>query len=328
MPALPRVPRCHGPRILTGYTLNGYELAILENEQLRVAVNIGRGSHIPEFTYKPKDLDLLFKPPRGHRHHGSFIPSAYDEKAYFEHHAGGWFECFPSGGPPADYHNGRLGFHGELWGQPFEVVELAESPERCALTVRALTHRTPFEVVKTFALRKDEAALSIDERVTNLGAEDLDVLWGQHPTLGAPFLNPECVLECSATSYFAGDEDPPLRRKWPAEVAGENLARSRPKTARKTKMLYLTDFAAGRARVVSPPWKLAFELAWDAARFPYLWVCENDGTLGMPWYGRSYFLAVEPFTGMGNALKEGHGVLRIKAGATIETGFQGRVVEL
>lgn len=328
MPQLPRVPRCHGPRVLTGYALNGYEMVFLENELLRVAVNVGRGTHIPEFTYKPKDLDVLFKPPRAHKHHTSFIPTAFDEKPYFDHHAGGWFECFPAGGPPAEFHGGKLGFHGEVWGQPFEVEEIREDAAGCALTVTGYTHRTPFKLTKTFSLAQGDATLAIAERVTNLGEVDLQVLWGQHPTLGAPFLNSECYLECAAKSYLDANDEPPIRRAWPAKADGEDLARTRPREAHQGKMFYLTELAKGTARVVSPAWKLAFEVEWDAALFPYLWFCETAGSLGMPWYGRAYFLALEPFTGISRTFDEGRGLLTIPAGKTVEVSFKGRIVPM
>jgi len=328
VPTHSRVPKSHGPRLLTGYTWNGYEFLFLENEVLRVAINVGRGTHIPEFTYKPKDLDILFKHPRAVKHPTAFIPSAYDERAYQEHHVGGWFECFPLGGPPDDLSGARLGFHGEVWGQPFEITAHEEDAEHCAVTLTGYTHRTPFKLVKTFSLKRGEAALRIDEKVTNLGEQDLRVHWGQHPTLGAPFLDAACHVECSATAWFDSEEQPPLRRKWPAEKDGRDLARVGSKADRRTKFMYLTDFAQGLARVVSPTWKLAFEIEWDATRFPYLWFFENNGALNAPWFGRAHMLALEPFTGMSNALQEGHGLLNIPAGQTVDVSFKGRLVDL
>ncbi|MBI3831553.1 MAG: DUF4432 family protein [Planctomycetes bacterium] len=328
MTASLRVPGYHGPRVLTGLTLHGYEAVILENELVRVLINVGRGTHIPEFTYKPKDLDVLFKHPRPHKHHASYIPTAYDERPYYDHHAGGWFECFPNGGPPQDLEGARIGFHGEVWGQPFRIDAVEENPERCALTVTGFTQRTPFQLTKTFSLRANDAALRIDEQVTNLGEQDLKVLWGQHPTLGGPLLDEGSFLECSATSYFLGEEDPPVRRKWPAQDNGRDLSRTLTKEARTSRFYYLTDFAEGKARLVSPKWKLAFEIEFDAARFPYLWFFENAGALGAPWFGRAHMAALEPFSGMSSALKEGHGLIKIPAGKSVEATFTGRFVEV
>lgn len=329
MTASLRVPGYHGPRVLTGYTLNGYEAVILENELVRAVINVGRGSHMPEFTYKPKDLDVLFKHPRPHKHHASYIPTAYDERPYNDHHAGGWFECFPGGGPPQDLDGARIGFHGEVWGQPFRIDAIEESAESCAVTLTCFTQRTPFKVTKTFSLRANDAALRIAETATNLGEQDLRVHWGQHPTFGGPFVDASCRVECSATSYFLDNEDPPLRRKWPAQDAnGRDLANVHSKEARLSRLVYLTDFAEGKVRLVSPTWKLAFEVEFDPAKFPYVWFFENAGILNAPWFGRAQMVALEPFSGMAGSLKEGHGLVKIPAGKSVEANFAGRFVEL
>ncbi|MCW8131556.1 MAG: DUF4432 family protein [Planctomycetota bacterium] len=329
MTATLRVPGYHGPRVLTGYTLHGYEAVILENERVRAVVNAGRGTHIPELVYKPRDLDVIFKHPRPHKHHAGFVPTAYDERPYNDHHAGGWFECFPNGGGPGDLEGARIGFHGEVWGQPFRIDAIEESPERCAVTLTGFTQRTPFRLTKTFSLRAGDPCLRIDEKATNLGEQDLKVLWGQHPTFGGPFVDAHCRVEGPATSYFLDGEDPPLRRKWPAQnEQGRDLGQVHGKDARMSRLVYLTDFAEGKVRLVSPTWKLAFEVEFDAARFPYVWFFENAGVLGAPWYGRAQMVALEPFTGMAGSLKEGHGLLKIPAGQTVEASFAGRFVEL
>ncbi|MCZ7644231.1 MAG: DUF4432 family protein [Planctomycetota bacterium] len=325
MPPLFRVPRCHGPRVLTGFTLNGYEALFLENEKVRAAIGVGRGSVIQELTYKPRDLDILFKPPQGHLHHTGFIPTSHDERTYFDHHAGGWFECFPSGGPAVEYHGGRLGFHGELWGTPFAVEALEEDEHGCAVKLAGHTHRTPFKVEKTFAL--NGAALTIDEAVTNLGADDLEVLWGQHPTFGAPFVDPQAYVECAAKSYLeSADAREP--KPWPqGPLADEDVRRVRPRESRQGKMCFLGELTDGRARLVSPSWKLAFEIGWDAARFPVVWYYENAGSPGLPWFGRAYCVALEPFTGIGWKRPGEKQTLTIPAGQTIKAHWTGRFVE-
>src|ERR1043165_7776538 len=86
----PQNQKCHGPRVSQGYSLHGSEIVILENELLRVVVNVGRGATIPEFLYKPADLDILFKNQNGMRPLGTSVPSSYDNPAILDHHPGGW----------------------------------------------------------------------------------------------------------------------------------------------------------------------------------------------------------------------------------------------
>jgi hypothetical protein len=50
--------------------------------------------------------------------------------------------------------------------------------------------------------------LYIDEVVRNLGIEDLQIMWGHHPTLGASFIDQDCHIDSPAAS---GDSLPAER---------------------------------------------------------------------------------------------------------------------
>jgi len=309
-------PKCHGPRALTGYTLNGSEIIILENELLRVVVNVGRGAMIPEFLYKPADLDVLFKNPTGMPPLGSFTPGSYDVIPLQDYHPGGWYECFPSGSAPVKQDGASLGFHGEVWGLPFELNAVHEDSNGCSATMTAYTRRTPWKLVKTFSLKAGDPRLYIEETATNTGSTELAVHWGQHPLFGAPFLDEHCYVDVAATGYFDSRENPMVRQRWPKDLEGHDLSKVRAANSQTTKMIFITDFDEGKFRLVSPTWKLAFEMRWDAEKFPYCWLYESCNQSGSPWWGRGYMLALEPFTGLPKALEEGHGVITIAAGAS------------
>ena len=327
MHSIPR-PKCHGPRILTGYTLYGYEIVILENELLRVVVNVGRGAMIPEFLYKPRDLDVLFKNPNGLRHHASFTPGSHQTFPVMDHHPTGWYECFPSGSTPVKQKGAELGFHGEIWGVPFALDAVREDADVCSVTMSAFTLQTPWKLTKTFNLKKNDPTLYIKETALNQGEQELDVHWGQHPMFGAPFLDEHCYIETSGTGFFDNREAPMARLRWPLSREGVDLSKVRAQNTHSGKMLFLTDFAEGKYRLVSPTWNLAFEMSWDAAKFPYCWLYENAGQLDAPWWGRAYILALEPFTGLPKALEEGHGVISIGAGESETVEFEARIVPL
>jgi len=321
----PHSPKCHGPRVLSGYSLHGSQVIVLENELLRVVINVGRGAMVHEFLYKPADLDVLYKNPNGLRGVDSFAPSSYDTPPLVDHHPGGWYECFPNGGEAGKIQEANVGFHGEVWGLKFELNSVGESASGCSATMTALTVRTPFKLVKTFALKKNDPTLYLEETATNLGAIDLRVHWGQHPMLGAPFLDEKCRIETSATGFFDAKDEPMIRLRWP-ERDGVDLSRVRGPESREGKMVFVTDFDTGKYRIVSPTWHLAFEMVWDAETFPYCWLYENAGQVGAPWFGRMYALALEPFTGLPNALSEGHGLLDIPAGKSETVRFDARIV--
>jgi galactose mutarotase-like enzyme len=321
-------PRCHGPRVLQGYSLYESEIIVLENELLRIVVNVGFGGMIPEFQYKPADLDVLFKNPRGVRPRGTFTLSSYDTHPLFDNHPAGWYELFPSGGPPVKQLKANLGFHGEIWGMPFELTAVEENENGCSATITAFTHRTPWRLQKTFSLKKNDPTLYLEETATNMSPQDLEVHWGQHPCFGAPFIDEHAYIEAPVSSFFDDRDEPRLRHRWPKTPDGIDLPKIGAPNSRTTKMVFLTDFAEGKYRIVSPTWKLAFELNWDAAKFPYCWYYENCNLPDAPWWGRAYFIALEPFTGMPKAIEEGHGVLPIKAGKSETVKFEARIVPL
>jgi galactose mutarotase-like enzyme len=314
-----QVPKCNGPRVLKGYTLNGYEIIILENELLRVVVNVGRGAMIPEFTYKPRDIDVMFKNPGGLRPHDTFTPSSYEAPPLRDHHPGGWYECFPSGSTPVTQEGAHIGFHGEIWGMPFELNSTEEDETHCSATMTAFTLRTPWKLQKTFSLKKNDPTLYLEETATNLGNIDLTVMWGQHPFYGAPFIDEHCYLEMPATGFFDSADKPMARLRWP-EKEGRDFTKVGQPGSETGKMIFVTDFETGMYRIVSPTWNVALEMRWDAAKFPYCWVYENCNQKSA-WFGRAYGLAVEPFTGLPKAIEEGHGVLPIAAGQSETVRF-------
>jgi galactose mutarotase-like enzyme len=321
--------KCHGPRVLKGYELYGSEVIALENELLRVVVNVGRGATIIEMQHKGKDIDVLYKNPGGLRPLGTFKESSYEQHPLFDHHPGGWYECFPSGGGPVEQHGAKLGFHGEIFGLPFELNATHEDENSASATMTAFTVRTPWKLVKTLSLKKNDPTLYLEETATNLGEQDLDVLWGQHATFGAPFVDPHCYIDTPASSFFDERDNPRLRHRWPKAPDGLDMTKIRGPETHSTKMIFLTDFPReGMYRVVSPTFKLAFEMRWDAAKFPYVWMYENAGLLNSPWWGRAYILALEPFTGFPKALEEGHGVINIKAGKSETVRFQASLVDV
>ena len=241
---------------------------------------------------------------------------------------GGWYECFPSGSDPVKQNGVHLGFHGEVWGLPFNLESVSEDINSCSVSLSGFTVRTPWKLTKTFTLKRNDPTLYSEETALNQGKVDLDVLWGQHPMFGAPFLDEHCYVEADATGFFDSREKPMARLRWPLSREGQDMSKVRGPAAHTGKMLYLTDFSKGQYRLVSPAWKLAFEMCWDAAKFPYCWLYENAGELGGPWWGRAYTLALEPFTGLPNAIEEGHGVISIGAGQSETVRFEARMVAL
>ena len=63
-------------------------------------------------------------------------------------------------------------------------------------------------------------------------------------------------------------------------------------------------------------------MGWDAKIFNHLWYWQvADGSFGYPWWGKTYNIASEPFSGppiIDRAVKEGN-ALSLKAGKSLKT---------
>jgi galactose mutarotase-like enzyme len=271
---------------------------ILENDCLRAEVSPAHGAAVRRLVYKPANLPLFYE---------STLPAATSGRT--EHVPGGWFECFPNDGTTP----GR----GREWSVPFTVT----SAGAAGVTLEGRSPHAPLTIAKTYALPAGANVLSLSETVTNPSDSELAVFWGQHIMLGAPFYGADTYIETSAASYFDPREEPILRLRWPLLNDGTDLSKVGPGTL-GAKLFYLSDFAEGRYRVVSPRQKLAFEMKWDALQFPYCWLMENTSSGQANWWGNRDSLCLNPFTGLPQALREGHGLLTIPARGSVTARFE------
>ena len=300
--------RHHGCRA-DEYTWRGHRLIVLENELLRVAVVASKGADIVELRYKPRDLDVLWHAPQPLLPPGQEIPTVDRRQGHFlDYFPGGWQEVFPNAGPATVYRNAELGQHGEVALLPWDVRIVDDGASRIQVEFGVETLRTPFRLTRAMTLESGSAVLHFDERVINLGEEELSYSWGHHPALGAPFLEPGCTLElppCEVTqsAYAEG-----LKRRFAIGHPGtfpylETLTGGldrvdvvQAKECRTEDVLLFTGFDKGWCAVRNPRQKLSVEMRWPQPVFPYVWSWQvYGGSWGYPYYGRLYTLAVEPF---------------------------------
>ena len=114
--------------------------------------------------------------------------------AFLDFYAGGWQDCFPTGGDPTEYQGLPFGAHGETPTLPWDYQIVEDGPERIAVKFRVRTVRTPFYLEKVFTLERNSGVLQVKEIVLNEGRTTMQFMWGQHPALGAPFLDSSCVI--------------------------------------------------------------------------------------------------------------------------------------
>jgi galactose mutarotase-like enzyme len=197
--------------------------------------------------------------------------------------------------------------HGEAARIPWQLEHVERDNGHVQVTVSVTLIRTPFRLRRVMSLQAGQPLLSINETVTNHGPETLDCMWGHHPTFGAPFLGPECVIDTGAhqvesdDSYDVPGNDLPLARTWHwplvEDRAGNRIDLSHvpgPDTG-YSRVLFLKDFTESWYALTNQALDFGVGLVWDGALFPYacFWQ-ETGGVRDYPWYGRAYTTAIEP----------------------------------
>ncbi len=307
---LGRNARNAGCRVSDEWTYRGLRTLVMENDLLRVVVLLDQGSDILSFEYKPLGLDLLWKNPNGGvLPAGLHIASrALTEGSFADFYQGGWQECFPNGGRVCEYRGTEFGLHGEVYGLPWTCEILEDTARAVAVKLSVRTRRTPFLLEKTLRMEYDSSALTIEESLHNESRCALDYMWGHHPAFGEPFLSGACVITTgarvanldeggSAESRFA----PPLRATLPMVVdrGGRpvDLLSVPGREETVSDMFYLTELEEGFYALTNTDYGVGFAMEFDPALFRciWLWIACNAPT-GAPFYGRSYTVALEPFT--------------------------------
>ncbi|MFN8007548.1 MAG: aldose 1-epimerase [Terriglobia bacterium] len=324
------------PLVKESHSIRELGAVTLENQWMAVTVLADKGADIYKLTYKPQSLDVLWKVPGGLRVPGSatFVPPD-SLAAWMDYYPGGWQELFPNGGDACHYKGGLLPFHGEVANLPWNYSVIEENSHQVCVRFDVHTLRTPFHLERLMILGADAPILTIQERLTNEGSEDMDLMWGHHPAFGAPFLSEHCRLDVPAHHYEADERyDPqnnPIRPGshwfWPQveDRYGRkvDLAHPRPAGAGLTMLGYFSGLSEGWYALTNMQMGIGVGLVWPLDVLPYVWCYqEYNGSLAYPSYGRWYTLAVEPMSsfpghGLEVAIQKGT-ARRLAAGQSLE----------
>lgn len=282
----------------------------LENRWMKVTVMPDQGADIYELRYKPLDLDVLWRAPQELLPPGRIIPPVYREQGNFlDYLHGGWQEVLPNGHLNCVYKGAALGQHGEVSVLPWNVTILEDSPERVSVRFSVRTRRTPFYLERIMTLHKDEAVLTFDETVTNEGKEEMHFMWGHHPTFGAPFVREGCrlILPDGSKVHIPAFNTGQFRRylpgtssEWPIVPGSDgNPVRADfiPSMRACTDDSFYMEVPEGKFEFHNPELGFSLKMVWDEKVFPYVWCWQvYGGAYEYPYYGRTYNVAVEPFT--------------------------------
>ncbi len=299
--------RNYGCRI-TETIYRGLRTVTLENETLRVSFLADKGSDILEFLHKPSDTDFMWRSPLGVRNPATFIPTIpRPEGAFLDYYEGGWQECLPTGGNETEYAGTKFGPHGEVCLIPWEYTVLEDKPECVRVRFSVRTYRTPFFLEKTVTLERNSGVLAFAERLANEGAVPMDLMWGHHPAFGPPFLDQSCVIDlpgATVRTVSLGETSrcqPGTGFVWPLvpDRGGKmiDLSRIPPAEVGSYDLAFLTDLTAGWYAITNIARRVGFGMVWPVETFRAVWFWQVfGGALGQPWYGRTYNIALEPWT--------------------------------
>jgi hypothetical protein len=335
--------RKQGCRMSLDYIYKGMRVAFLENELIRVGILLDKGADVFEFTYKPLDLDFLWQSPIEMRK--PFVAtSALPEGAFHDYFYGGWQEVLPSAGWASEPYMGTFqGLHGEVSLLPFEAFVVEDTPESVSLRTRVRTYRSPLMLERTMSLKRDNPALFIHERLVNESEGEFAIMWGHHPSLGTPFLDEHCEVKTPAKKVAihtfhpnglwepGGDYDYPMV---PNRRTGqkEDITRVRSKDTKSVDVVFFKELDEGWYIVNNTQKEVGFGMAWDAKLFRYLWMWQvYGGHNDYPWYGRTYNVALEPFTsfppaGVPNAIQNGSALI-MQPNQVIETDLVAAAIQ-
>lgn len=292
---------------ITEYLYKGLRSLSLENEFLRVSILADKGSDIYEFLYKPLDTDFMFRSPWGVRNPATFVPTTHTStSAFLDFYEGGWQDCLPTGGKATEYQGLPFGAHGETTTIPWDYRIVEDTPERIAVKFWVRTFRTPFLVEKEIAMERGKPALRLKERVVNEGRVQMYLMWGHHPALGAPFLDESCMIDLPGGKVICSTLTPNTRFV-PGVYDWHMIPGKAGKLIDLRRAGTIEDDTSDTIRIVQMPasWyavtntrrQVGFGLTWTQQIFPVLWFWQMyGGAYGPPWYGRTYNIALEPFS--------------------------------
>ena len=294
----------------------GLNILILENDILRIEILVDKGTDIVEFLYKPLDIDFMWRSPMPFYESPGMIPTSPGKIGNFlDYYPGGWQEVLPNGGLPCEYKGANLGLHGEISLLPWNYELLEDSPEKISVKFKVKTFRTPFSVEKIMSLKKGEPELLIEETVTNMAGEEMDFIWGHHPAFGKPFISSDCVIKIkkAKVNICQGDGKSFTNLKhqegeWPlvdgVEGKKVDISKCPSENDRVSEVMFLSDLSEGCYEIINEKLQVGFKLEFPLSVFKYLWFWRvAKGSFNYPWYGRTYNIALEPFSSLPNLTK-------------------------
>lgn len=183
------------------WSFRGFKAVILENEFLRVTVIPELGAKIHEFVHKPSDHDFMYHHPRTECRAPVFDVNVDNWLS------GGMDEAIPTG-HPCSYKGENYPFLGEAWSLAWYYQIQKDSKTEVCLYLKRPLIISPLIVERWVSLKQGEMMLRFRHRITNVGFQPFDFLWGLHPCFA---ITPDYRIDLPADEVWIEESLPDNR---------------------------------------------------------------------------------------------------------------------
>jgi hypothetical protein len=150
--------------------------------------------------------------------------------------------------------------------------------------------RLPLVLSRRMRLDAKRPVLVLEETIVNESDLEVPYVWGHHPAFGPPLAAAGARIDLPAGRLSTDLSVVPF--------------------SPRERLIYVEELAAGWYAIRNPANGLGAGMSWDLKDFPRLWLWQEIGGAGFPWYGRAAITALEPATqtpshGLGAAIAAG-----------------------
>ena len=252
--------------------VQGRRSLVLENDKARLILDIAGGS-IPEFRFNDSELNPL---NWGRRNAGD-QPSSM-----------GHFLCCDRWGPPSDA-EGKNGmpYHGESSKVVWRVLQDIETtPTGIHARIAADLPLAGLAIDRSVTLASSSAFFFVSETIINKNKLGRIFNIVQHPTIGPPFLDENCVVDSNGRRGFSqgglmpNPEQPEFI--WPIAITkeGQRVSMRRMRDGQEPSVTsFVIDEDLGWAIASNGKRGLLFGYVWKRSNYPWFnhWWKSKDG---------------------------------------------------
>jgi galactose mutarotase-like enzyme len=293
----------------------------LRSADLHVSIDTARGGEIV-FLGRPDGPNALF-----HEAWETPVPASrsmsYGDGTldWLSHYRGGWQVMFPNAGDECTVDGVPHPVHGEVSSAPALVVDV--TPTHAAL--RSPT-RLPVVLERSISIAPGRPAVLVEERIVNQSERSVRYAWGHHPAFRAtPAMRIDLpVGPVHFDGLAVGPEPDRATGTWPTVERRKGVLEvlDRLPDPPTERVFMLPERPAGWAALRDPETRTGVGVGWDVGAFPHLWLWQELGGPGFPWFGRASIVALEPVSiwpgdGLARAVERGQArTLEARAGAS------------